>query len=81
MSARLTPLRGYGQRIATRPGYVARAWRWVRCMWLRARICWTEDWLRDCARDGITDSLNLREFRRELEAMRCALATLEAGHG
>lgn len=63
--------------ITTKTGYIARFWRWVRCAWLRARIWMTEDWLRDCARDGITDSLNLRAFRRDLEALRVQLAILE----
>lgn len=64
--------------IPTRPSLLRRSWRWVRCAWLRMQIGLTEDWLEDCRRDGLDDSLALRDFRAQLDELRCRLAVLEA---
>ena len=53
-------------------------WLHARCAWLRWTIWETEGYLAACARDGLVDSLSLREFRGQLCAMRVQLAVLEA---
>lgn len=55
----------------------SRAWRAVLRQWKRWQIRSTEQYLRDCARDGLSDSLSLREFRLQLEELRVELALLE----
>jgi hypothetical protein len=65
------------RRIRTRPGYAARSIRWVRCAWLRWQIRSTERYIAACVADGILDGLSMREFRRQLDAMRVRLAMLE----
>lgn len=66
------------ERILTKPGFLGRLRIRVQILALRYRIWSTEDWIKDCERDGITDSLNMREFRRDLGRMRCQRAMLEA---
>jgi hypothetical protein len=76
MSAILTPTRrSLLARLADLP---RRAWLEVRIFICRWNIDSTEKWLIECEADGIVDSMNLREFERELEADRVELATLEA---
>lgn len=53
-------------------------WLRLRCLWLHWTIYETEGYLAACARDGLTDSLSLREFRAQVCAMRVQLALLEA---
>ncbi len=65
--------------IATRPGLLARAWRSVRSAWLRWEIWAAEDWIKQCAGDGILQSRSLRECRRQIEELRVQLALLENG--
>lgn len=48
-----------------------------RRLWLQYEICETEAYLADCARDGLIDSLHLREWRGRLAEMRVELATLQ----
>lgn len=64
-------------RIRTRPGLASRAWRRLRCAWLQLLIWDTERYIDECARHGISDTLSLWEFRRQIEAMRVRLALLE----
>ncbi len=56
--------------------YVRRA---LRRAWLVYEISETEAYLRACARDGLIDSLHLREWRGRVCTMRCELASLNAG--
>lgn len=56
---------------------IATAWRFVRRTWLRYTIWETECYLRACDADGLVDSLSLRDFRAQLEAMRVQLADLQ----
>lgn len=48
-----------------------------RRLWLQYEIYETEAYLADCARDGLIDSLHLREWRGRLAEMRVELATLQ----
>jgi len=66
------------QRIHTRLSWPRRAVRWVRCAWLRYRIWETERYLVELQRDGIIEGISLREFRRQIEEMRCDLAILDS---
>ena len=50
--------------------------REARRLWLQYEIYETESYLADCARDGLIDSLHLREWRGRLAQMRVELATL-----
>ena len=54
-----------------------RAWRLLCALVLRYQIHETECYLRACERDGLTDSLSLRDFRNQLAAMRVRLIDLE----
>ena len=54
-----------------------RAWRLLCALVLRWQIWETECYLRDCEREGLTDSLSLRDFRAQLCAMRVRLIDLE----
>lgn len=65
-------------RIPTRRSLLSRCWRAIRAGWLRWQISATEQYLRDCERDGIVDSLSIREFRLCIEEMRVELALLES---
>ena len=71
--------RSVARKISTRPSYLARLSRWVRCTALRWQIRSTEEYVADCEFDGVLDTNSLREFRRQLEIDRCRLAQLEAG--
>lgn len=67
---------------ATRPaamiaGTLRAALNRCRAIFLRWTIFETEAYLRACARDGLTDSLALRDFRLQLASMRCRLALLK----
>ena len=55
-----------------------RAWRLLCALVLRWQIWETEAYLRACTRDGLTDSLSLRDFRAQLQTMRIRLIDLEA---
>lgn len=55
-----------------------RAWRLLCALMLRWQIWETECYLRACTRDGLTDSLSLREFRGQLAEMRVRLIDLES---
>jgi len=48
-----------------------------RRLWLQYEIYETEAYLADCARDGLIDSLHLREWRGRLAQMRIELAMLQ----
>lgn len=62
----------------TSPGYLLRrAWRALRIALLTYQIHETEAYLRACARDGLTNSLALQQFRWDLSSMRCRLALLK----
>lgn len=65
-------------RIPTRRPLWPRAWIGLQCAVLHMQIALTEDWLADCARDGLHESLALTEFRADLERMRCRVAYLES---
>ena len=54
-----------------------RFFRLLQALVLRWQIWETEHYLRDCEREGLTDSLSLRDFRNQLAAMRCRLIDLE----
>jgi hypothetical protein len=64
-------------RIPTRRPLLVRWWRAALRLWVRWQISATEQYLDDCERDGITDSLSIRDFHRQLDAMRVRLALLE----
>ena len=51
--------------------------REARHLWLQYEIYETEAYLADCARDGLIDSLHLREWRGRLAQMRIELAMLQ----
>lgn len=55
----------------------ARLYRLLAALILRWQIWETEHYLRDCEREGLTDSLSLRDFRNQLAAMRVRLIDLE----
>jgi len=62
----------------TSPGYLLRRlWRTARALLLRYQIHETEAYLRACERDGLVNSLSLRQFRWDLASMRCRLALLK----
>jgi len=63
--------------IRTRLNPLQRLWRLVRIGWLRWQISTTEDYLDDLRRDGLEDSMSVREFNRQVQAMRVVLATVE----
>lgn len=42
---------------------------WLLDKWLRFKIRETEAYLRDCARDGLTDSLSIRDWRAQLAGL------------
>lgn len=52
------------------------AWRALCALLLRYQIWETEHYLRDCEREGLTDSLSLRDFRAQLQALRVRLIDL-----
>lgn len=54
------------------------AWRWLRALALRVELWELEHYIRDCERCGIADSLNLRRFRAEAQALRVRIIDLEA---
>jgi hypothetical protein len=56
---------------------VVRFSRLLRALVLRWQIWETECYLRDCEREGLSSSLSLRDFRRQLAVMRCRLIDLE----
>lgn len=51
--------------------------RWLYCMFLRWCIWEAENHLFECAKDGLSDSLSMREFRGQISAMRVRLALLQ----
>jgi hypothetical protein len=51
--------------------------RWVQRALIKADIACTEDWIRDCERDGILDSRSLSECRKRIQTLRVDLALLE----
>lgn len=55
---------------------VLRAWRFLAAAYTRWEIWETEGHLRACAEDGLTDSLNLRVWRADLETLRIRLIDL-----
>lgn len=55
-----------------------RLWRLLLALIVRWQIWETEHYLRDCEREGLTDSLSLRDFRNQLAAMRVRLIDLES---
>jgi hypothetical protein len=63
--------------IRTRLNPLQRLWRLVRIAWLRWQISTTEQWLAQLQRDGIINSLSVREFHKQVEAMRVELAIVE----
>lgn len=65
-------------RIKTRRGLLSRLWIGLQIAVLWMQIKLTEDWLADCARDGLHESLALTEFRADLGRMRCRVAYLES---
>lgn len=54
-------------------------WPWLAltAMFLRWTIYEAETYLLACARDGLTDSLSLREFRAQIDADRVRLADIQ----
>lgn len=52
------------------------AWRAVQAGLVRWEIVETERYLRACERDGLVDSLSLRDFRGQLQALRIRLSDL-----
>lgn len=52
--------------------------RRLLALWVRYQIHETEQYLRACERDGLIDSLSLRDFRAQLSALRVRRITLES---
>lgn len=52
------------------------AYRFLRRWWLRWQIHELAMYLRACERDGLVDSLSLREFRGQIAEMETELITL-----
>jgi hypothetical protein len=52
--------------------------RWGRAALVRADIACTEDWIRDCERDGIMDSRSITACRKRVQQLRVELALIEA---
>ncbi len=50
--------------------------RWLYALFLRWSIWEAESYLRDCARDGLIQSLAISEFRRQIAADRVRLYAL-----
>lgn len=74
-SMRLQPPR----RLSEYPAPVAvvvRAYRLTLAAWHRWCIASTTDYLRACERDGLTDSLSLREFRNQIQQHRLRVIDL-----
>lgn len=57
--------------------WVVAAWRWLRATAIRLELWELEHYIRDCERCGIADSLNLRRFRAEAQALRVKLIDLQ----
>ena len=53
------------------------AWRCLCALALRVELWELEHYIRDCERCGIADSLNLRRFRAEAQALRVRIIDLE----
>lgn len=52
-------------------------WRALHALALRVELWELEHYIRDCERCGIADSLNLRRFRAEAQALRVRLIDLK----
>jgi hypothetical protein len=57
--------------------WYARAWRFPQCIWLRWKIHSSEEWVSECAANGIFDTVAVRIARADLDVMRLELAILE----
>jgi len=55
-----------------------RLWRAVRIAWLRWEISSAEQWVGHAARDGVFDSNNLRQVRREISRLYVRLAIVRS---
>lgn len=64
--------------IPTRHGLLRRLARLARIAWLRWEISSAEDWIRDCERDGIYGTEQLREIERQIGVLRVRLMMVEA---
>ncbi len=56
---------------------IIRLWRLPRCLWLRYKIYSGEEWIAECAENGIFDSVSLRVAQADLDVMRLELSLLE----
>lgn len=63
--------------IPTQPGLLAKAWRFIKCAWLRWELKATEGYIQECRRSGILDTRSVREFDKQAEALRVQLAMAE----
>lgn len=61
----------------TRRPLLLRVKRLLHMAWLRYEISSAEEWLEDCRRDGIFDSLTLRQQRRHIATLYVELAYWE----
>lgn len=52
------------------------AWRWLQALYVRSLIWETEHHMRDCARDGLDESLSLQHFEAQIAALRIRLIDL-----
>jgi hypothetical protein len=76
---RVNTMAAQGPRITpTRRGLLHRCVRQVRMAWLRFKIHSNEEWIEDCARNGIYGTVNLQYVERETQALRVELAIVEA---
>jgi hypothetical protein len=57
---------------------MSRIFRRLQALWVAYQIHETEQYLRACERDGLVDSLSLRDFRAQLSALRVRRITLES---
>lgn len=64
--------------IKTRKSLARRAWIALRIALLRWMLAADEAYIRECAEEGLLDSLSLRAWRDQTQATRVRIALLEA---
>lgn len=78
MSARPLFLGRAHRRVPTAPGFLRRCVMRAERLFLMWAVWSTEDWLHECAAEGITEGRNLDAIRADLERMRCRQAYLDS---
>lgn len=65
-------------RVPTAPGFLTRCAMRVERLFLLWAVWSTEEWLDECAAEGITEGRSLDAIRADLERMRCRQAYLDS---